>query len=160
MVDVLHIPGLYRRLLSVGKLAERGLNVEFQRSSCVIWGNASAIALGKKVGKAYVLDCDQEEAWFVEYAGADSQWELWHTRMGHPLSRDSGKQTVEAFPKRSKTKISRVLELVHTDVMGPMKSTSKGGAKYILTFVDDFSRYVVAYFLKKKSEVASKRNSS
>ncbi|KAE8880444.1 hypothetical protein PF010_g26401 [Phytophthora fragariae] len=37
-----------------------------------------------------------------------------------------------------------------------MKSTSKGGAKYILTFVDDFSRYVVAYFLKKKSEVASK----
>ncbi|KAE8902077.1 hypothetical protein PF003_g13852 [Phytophthora fragariae] len=37
-----------------------------------------------------------------------------------------------------------------------MKSTSKGGAKYILTFVDDFSRYVVAYLLQKKSEVASK----
>jgi hypothetical protein len=48
MVDVLHIPGLDRRLLSVRMLAERGLNVEFQRSSCVIWGNASAIALGKK----------------------------------------------------------------------------------------------------------------
>ncbi|KAE8983908.1 hypothetical protein PR002_g23112 [Phytophthora rubi] len=165
MVDVLHIPGLDRRLLSVGKLAERGLNVEFQRSSCVIWGNASAIALGKKIGKAYMLDCDQEEARFVEYAGADSQWELWHARMGHP-NKDAlaktqratngipdegqafptlcggcmkGKQTVEAFPKRSKTKTSRVLELVHRDVMGPMKSTSKGGAKYILTFVDDFS---------------------
>ncbi|KAE8906867.1 hypothetical protein PF007_g22869 [Phytophthora fragariae] len=182
MVDVLHIPGLDRRLLSVGKLAERGLKVEFQRSSCVIWGNASAIALGKKIGKAYMLDCDQEDARFVEYAGADSQWELWHARIGHP-NKDAlaktqratngipdvgqafptlcggcmkGKQTVEAFPKRSKTKTSRVLELVHTDVMGPMKSTSKGGAKYILTFVDDFSRYVVAYFLKKKSEVASK----
>ncbi|KAE8909754.1 hypothetical protein PF005_g20754 [Phytophthora fragariae] len=182
MVDVLHIPGLDRRLLSVGKLAERGLNVEFQRSSCVIWGNASAIALGKKIGKAYMLDCDQEEARFVEYAGADSQWELWHARMGHP-NKDAlaktqratngipdvgqavptlcggcmkGKQTVKAFPKRSKTKTSRVLELVHTDVMGPMKSASKGGAKYILTFVDDFSRYVVAYFLKKKSEVAFK----
>ncbi|KAE9332807.1 hypothetical protein PR003_g14330, partial [Phytophthora rubi] len=182
MVDVLHIPGHDRRLLSVGKLAERGLNVEFQRSSCVIWGNTSAIALGKKVGKAYMLDCDQEEARFVEYAGADSQWELLHARMGHP-NKDAlaktqratngipdvgqafptlcggcmkGKQTVEAFPKRSKTKTSRVLELAHTDVMGPMKSTSKGGAKYILTFVDNFSRYVVAYLLKKKSEVASK----
>ncbi|KAE9000882.1 hypothetical protein PF011_g13989 [Phytophthora fragariae] len=182
MVDVLHIPGLDRRLLSVGKLAERGLNVEFQRSSCVIWGNASAIALGKKIGKAYMLDCDQEDARFVEYAGADSQWELWHARMGHP-NKDAlaktqratngiadegqafptlcggctkGKQTVEAFPKRSKTKTSRVLELIHRDVMGPMKSTSKGGAKYILTFVGDFLRYVVAYFLKKKSEVASK----
>ncbi|KAE8910254.1 hypothetical protein PF010_g2337 [Phytophthora fragariae] len=52
MVDVLHIPGLDRRLLPVGKLAERDLNVEFQRSSCVIWGNASAIALGKQVGNA------------------------------------------------------------------------------------------------------------
>ncbi|KAE8880367.1 hypothetical protein PF003_g35513 [Phytophthora fragariae] len=31
-------------------------------------GNASAIALGKKVGKAYVFDCDQEEARFVQYA--------------------------------------------------------------------------------------------
>ncbi|KAE8880394.1 hypothetical protein PF010_g26402 [Phytophthora fragariae] len=33
MVDVFHIPGLDRRLLSVGRLAERDLNVEFQRSS-------------------------------------------------------------------------------------------------------------------------------
>ncbi|GMF45505.1 unnamed protein product [Phytophthora fragariaefolia] len=182
MVDVLHIPGFDKRLLSVGKLAERGLNVGFQRSSCVIWGNANAIASGKKVDKAYVLDCDQEEARFVQYAGADSQWELWHARMGHP-NKDAliktqratngipavgqafptlcggcmkGKQTVEAFPSRSETKTSRVLELVHTDVMGPMKTSSKGGAMYVLTFVDDFSRYGVAYVLKKKSEVASK----
>uniref|UniRef100_A0AAV1UQT3 Uncharacterized protein n=1 Tax=Peronospora matthiolae TaxID=2874970 RepID=A0AAV1UQT3_9STRA len=73
MVEVLHIPGLDRRLLSVGKLADRGLNVEFQRSSCVIWGTASAIAKGKKVGKAYILDCEQEEARFVQYAEAGSK---------------------------------------------------------------------------------------
>lgn len=36
MVEVLHIPGIDRRLLSVGKLAERGLKVKFQRSSCLI----------------------------------------------------------------------------------------------------------------------------
>ncbi|OWZ23039.1 hypothetical protein PHMEG_0002150 [Phytophthora megakarya] len=51
---------------------------------------------------------------------------------------------------------TRPLELVHTDVMGPMKTKSKGGARYVLVFVDDYSRYVVAYFLKKKSEVANK----
>ncbi|GMF45584.1 unnamed protein product [Phytophthora fragariaefolia] len=67
-----------------------------------------------------------------------------------------GKQTVAAFPSGSRTKASRVLELVHTDVMGPMKTLSKGGAKYVLTLVDDHSRYVEAYFMKKKSEVASK----
>ncbi|KAG6619287.1 putative polyprotein [Phytophthora cinnamomi] len=42
------------------------------------------------------------------------------------------------------------------DVVGPMRTVSKEGAKYVLTFVDDYSRYVVTYFMKKKREVASK----
>ncbi|OWY99171.1 Integrase, catalytic core protein, partial [Phytophthora megakarya] len=133
MMEVLYIPGLDRRLLSVGKLAERGLTVEFQRSSCTIWGDTSAITTGTKVGKAYVLECEQEEARFVEYAGADSQWELWHARMGHPNENAmiktqrstngmpavglgikslcggcmKGKQTVTPFPSRSERKTSR-----------------------------------------------------
>ncbi|OWZ24436.1 Rve-domain-containing hypothetical protein [Phytophthora megakarya] len=84
MMEVLYIPGLNRRLLSVGKRAERGLTVEFQRSSCMIWGTTCAIETGTKIGKAYVPDCEQEEARFVEFAGADSQWGRWHARMGHP----------------------------------------------------------------------------
>ncbi|CAI5714033.1 unnamed protein product [Peronospora farinosa] len=165
MLDVLHIPGLDRRLLSVGKLAERGLNVEFERTSCIIWNKKQAIASGKKVGKAYILECQQETAQYVEYSDVDSNYDLWHARMGH-LNKDAlektqrvttgipitnfktkalcsgclkGKQTVTQFPSHSQTKTSRVLELVHTDVMGPMKTRSKGGAKYVLTFVDDYS---------------------
>lgn len=41
---------------------------------------------------------------------------------------------------------------------GLMRTTSKGGAKRVLTFVADYARYVVASFLKNKSEVASKLN--
>ncbi|OWZ03230.1 Integrase, catalytic core protein [Phytophthora megakarya] len=83
MKEVLYIPGLDRRLLSVGKLAGRGLHVEFQRSSCVIWGKARTIASRKKAGKAYILDYQQEEARFVQYPGVNSEWELWHARIGH-----------------------------------------------------------------------------
>lgn len=152
------------------------MRVKFQRTSCVIWDKDSAVALGIKVGKAYLLDCQQEEAKLVEYSDAGGEWELWHARMGHlngealiktqratigmpAVSQGTkilcgscmkGKQTVTRFPSRSLTKTSQVLELVHTDVMGPMKKKSKGGARYVLTFVDDYSRYVVAYFLKKK----------
>ena len=64
-MEVLYIPGLDRRLLSVGKLAENGLTVEFQRSTCVIRSTTCAIAPGKKVGKAYMLECEQENAYFV-----------------------------------------------------------------------------------------------
>ncbi|KAG3192209.1 hypothetical protein PC128_g10620 [Phytophthora cactorum] len=95
MVEVLHIPGLDRRLLSVGKLAERGMSVELQQNSCVIWNKSKAIASAKKVGKAYMLDCQKDMAHYVEYGGMDNQWELWHARMGH-LNKDAPAKTQRA----------------------------------------------------------------
>ena len=47
MMNVLFIPGLDRRLLSVGRLAVRGMNVKLQRSSCVIWETAAQLMWGK-----------------------------------------------------------------------------------------------------------------
>ena len=37
-----------------------------------------------------------------------------------------------------------------------MNVDSVGGSKYVLTFTDDYTRYVTAYFIKSKSEVLSK----
>ncbi|CAI5716279.1 unnamed protein product [Peronospora farinosa] len=81
-----------RRLLSVGKLAERGLNVEFEHTSCIIWNKNQATASGKKVGKAYILECQQEKAQYVEYSDVDSNYDLWYARMGH-LNKDALEKT-------------------------------------------------------------------
>ncbi|CAI5737492.1 unnamed protein product [Peronospora farinosa] len=43
------------------------------------------------------------------------------------------KQKVTEFPSHSQSKTSRVLEHVNTDVLGPKRTKSKGGAKYVLT---------------------------
>ncbi len=48
------------------------------------------------------------------------------------------------------------MEIVHTDVCGPMKTTSHGGARYFLTFIDDFSRKTHVYLLKAKGETFEK----
>ena len=48
------------------------------------------------------------------------------------------------------------LELVHSDVAGPMKTESLGGAKYFVTFTDDFSRCVTVYPITQKPEVLDK----
>lgn len=46
-----------------------------------------------------------------------------------------------------------VLELIHSDLCGPMPMKSIGGARYILTFTDDYTRKVTVYCLKSKDEV-------
>jgi transposase InsO family protein len=53
-------------------------------------------------------------------------------------------------------KSTRMLELVHSDVARPMKTESFGDAKYVVTFVDDYSRCVTVYQMNYKSEVLEK----
>ena len=45
-----------------------------------------------------------------------------------------------------------IFDYVHTDLWGDAPVTSIGGGKYLLTFVDDFSRKVWVYILKSKDE--------
>jgi hypothetical protein len=48
------------------------------------------------------------------------------------------------------------LELVHTDVCGPIKAASLGGSKYFVTFIDDYSRMTTVYPIRAKSDVVDK----
>ena len=50
------------------------------------------------------------------------------------------------------------LQLVHTDVCGPMQTQSIGGStcRYLITFIDDHSRFCRTYFMKHKSEAIEK----
>ena len=67
-----------------------------------------------------------------------------------------GKMAKIPFPKKSMNRASIPLELVHTDLCGPMQVPSHGGSKYVLTFTDDYSRYTTVYFLKNKSDTILK----
>ena len=48
------------------------------------------------------------------------------------------------------------LELIHLDIREPVMPTSAGGARYWLTFIDDFTRGMWIYFINKKSESLQK----
>ena len=107
---------------------------------------------------------------------------LWHLRLGHAsltylrsLQKkkkvlqhidfdDSIKECevcmlskMEKLPfKQKRTRAERPLQLIHTDVMGPIKPVSWPGHKrYIIVFVDDFSRYAKIYSLKTKDEAGT-----
>ena len=48
-----------------------------------------------------------------------------------------------------------IIDYVHSDLWGPSCKPSLGGARYMLTIIDDYSRKVRPYFLKDKSEAFS-----
>eukprot|EP00253_Pinus_taeda_P032314 PITA_32314 len=64
-----------------------------------------------------------------------------------------GKHHRDSFEKRASWHASAPLQLVHSDLCGPLPVSSFSGCKYFLTFIDDFSRRTWVYFLKLKSEV-------
>ncbi len=105
--------------------------------------------------------------------------ELAHRRLGHPgvsatgsmikvmgtepvkdcpgLVRNCGvcttaKQSRDPFP-RSESRAEGTLDLLHMDVMGPLPVASLGGARYVLTILDDNSRYSEVHVMKSKEEV-------
>jgi hypothetical protein len=62
------------------------------------------------------------------------------------------KMPFSGFPERA----SDLLELIHTDVCGPMSTTVRGGYQYFITFTSDLSRYGYVYLMKHKSETLEK----
>lgn len=62
----------------------------------------------------------------------------------------SEKLAALSFPK-SPQKNTNILDIIHTDIYGPIRTKSRGKAKYFITF-DDYSRWTVVHFLRNKSD--------
>ncbi|RVW98877.1 Retrovirus-related Pol polyprotein from transposon TNT 1-94 [Vitis vinifera] len=99
---------------------------------------------------------------------------LWHRRLGH-ISRErierlvkegilqnldftdfhvcvdciKGKQTKHT--KKGATS-NELLEIIHTDICGPLSVPCFTGEKYFITFIDDLSRYGYVYLMHEKSQ--------
>ena len=145
-------------------------------------GNTVLIADRDK-GLYYVRDANDEYSAEADVADETDEGNFtneWHRRMGHHHMRDlvkcdregamrgmklekspqesdcetclRGKMTRTPFPKNS-TRDSKLLEIIHSEVMGPMRVESNGQARYIVTFIDDYSRWGEIRLLKRKDEV-------
>lgn len=207
--EVIYVPGLSTNLISVGKMATKGLDVHFDDEKCNIYCGKIIVASATKVNGVYQLDTSQLSADTTELAATCQSMvsdnslkdlevrasmdhdevvnlcdvkpsqELWHRRLAH-LNRRSmdllkrgmasgidysntkhtpcvacleGKQSRLPFPKTSYNRATEKLGLIHSDLCGPMSVSSFSGSKYLLSFIDDYTRMTFGYFLKSKDEV-------
>ena len=52
---------------------------------------------------------------------------------------------------KSATRVTQPLELIHSNLCGPINPASFGGALYFILFIDDYTRYTYIYPLKRKT---------
>ena len=181
MTNVYFVPELKGNLLSVTELTEKGFEVLFLKDICKIMLDGKTVAVGDKVKKLYKLR--QVDKRISVVSGVRSECiHSWHQLLGHRnieaiklMSKLAdgvkikgcnckftcevcirGKMARMPFPQKSLTTSKNVMDLVHTDVCGPMQTVTPGGKKYFVTFVDDYSKYTVVYLLREKSEVYTK----
>jgi len=180
--DVLYVPALETNLLSVKRLTKQGNIVKFEANNCVISRDNRTYAEGKIINDLYQLVC--EKANVVKHESHQNCVHTWHRRLGHrdpeavlKLNREKladgiqidlcgslmnciscikGKMARQSFPQVSSHRAEHILDLIHTDVCGPMSTETPGHKRYFLTFTDDHSRYTVVYLLHSKDDVAVK----
>jgi len=183
ITQVLHVPKMKNNFISVSKLILEGFKVEFYKDGCKV-NNARGIvvAQARRDKNLYLLNMKVHKDMAHITNSLEESAMLWHERFGHFNMASlkkldamvdgmnlkevtlhhicegcvKGKHQRTSFPKDGATKASQLLEIVHTDVCGPMKTTSHAGARYFLTFIDDFSRKTHVYLLKAKGETFEK----
>ena len=153
--NVMCVPKLACNLFSVRAAASKSNTVKFGRTRCWIRSNdGELLGMGSLADKLYPLDCEPaalEHASVVHRQASDV--DLWHQRLGHL----SGQRLSDMSRKSvGEIRSTRKLQLVHSDVCGPMRTESVGGHKYFVTFIDDYSCCCAVYYLKQKSEVFEK----
>ena len=85
--DVLYVPQLDRRLLSISALSAKGLNVTFRNKTCEIRNDQEVATQVTQKGQLFVLECDTlESANASEEVGGGAKPEnlsVWHARLRH-----------------------------------------------------------------------------
>ena len=180
--DALYVPDLRVNLMSVAKMTEKGNKVIFEKNAAIVVGDDGRIQLKPdRIGDLYYIREEKEDVRHVDCEQSDAaKVKLWHERLGHLNVKDltrlikeekipeikvkeevkmdiceiciQGKLYSSPFPKES-NRCTQLLEIIHSDVCGPMRTESLGGSKLVVSFIDDYSRWCQIYFCKRKSEV-------
>ena len=177
--NVMHVPDSKGRYFSLNAAVDRGCRLGFSPKGPELYVKDKFLLRGYRDSGLFWFDTSNPA---LHTLRANQPLDIWHQRMGHmsprALTRHSdavkglsldpqsdqsdhdislcpgcelGKHTRLPF-KASAKRSDEILQIVHSDLAGPMQLRSIQGALYIATFIDDYSRYGMVYFLKSKDQ--------
>lgn len=155
-----------------------GFRVIFENKRGIITKGDNVIAIAHR-NELELYELNFKKVVHANVSMRMNELELWHKRMGHLNYEDlkrlqkqtvgintkfvdsshelceiciEGKQTPMAHNKHRK-RAKRPLQLIHSDLIGPISPISHQNMRYVLTFIDDYSHFTCAYILASKTEV-------
>ena len=189
--NVYYVPVFGKNLISVARLIEQGLSLNFNNGIDILRNNC-LITTACMINNLFYVKPNVPMIFDTE-VNDDSQRDskrlrldptnltyLWHLRLGHisldrikRLAKDGplqtlsvgtlptcescleGKMTKRPFSTKGE-RATECLQLIHSDVCGPLNIQARGGYEYFITFTDDYSRFGVIYLMHRKSETFEK----
>ncbi|KAK1608512.1 hypothetical protein QYE76_032185 [Lolium multiflorum] len=180
-----YVPALSMNIISGSCLMQDGYSFKSENNGCSIFMNNIFYGRAPEKNGLFLLDLDSSDTHIHNIDAKriklnDNSTYMWHCRLGHigvkrmkKLHTDGLLESLDfesldrceacLMGKMTKTPFSGMmeratdlLEIIHTDVCGPMSVASRGGYRYVLTFTDDLSRYGYIYLMKHKSETFEK----
>lgn len=176
--SVRFVPELKRNLISLGTLDRAGFTYKSENGQLKVSKDKALKLVGVLKDGLYVLQGKTELGEVNAIIDpASKEMSLWHRRLAHIgekglecLKRQGllgnkrlgklvfcehcalGKQSRASFKPATHNTKER-LDYIHSDLWGPARVGTHGGARYFLTLIDDFSRKVWVFLLKTKDEV-------
>jgi hypothetical protein len=182
ITGVFYVPDLQNNLLSIGQLQEKGLIFVIKQGKCRIYHPERGLIWETVMvaNRMFIIQArTQSQGQKCFTTTIEDQSHLWHRRYGHlgwsglkllqqknmvkglPTFQAHtrvceeclvGKQQRDPFPKKSTWRASQILQLVHANICGPINPISNSKKRYIISFIDDYSRKTWVYYLVEKSE--------
>ncbi len=176
--NALYIPSYPQNIFSVKAATTNGASINFQQGQDELIHKDGTKFCIHEYNRLYYLNTVKEDS---DSCNGCYDIQTWHEILGHCNYDDVSKlqNVVEGMKIKGKidksnlnceictqgkfvqsrnrepdTRANAALELVHTDLAGPIDPEGKDGFKYALAFTDDYSGAVFVYFLKAKSETA------
>ncbi|KAH9689341.1 Integrase catalytic domain-containing protein [Citrus sinensis] len=176
--EVRHVNGLKKNLLSLGQMDSHGYKTHVENGIMNIVNGALVLMKAEKIGtNLFMLKGETlQEANACVASNEEESTMMWHLKLGHMSEQGlkilserkllPGLKSVSlpfcehcVTSKQHRLKFSRsiakskcILDLIHSYVW-ESPDISMGGAKYMMTFIDDYSRRCWVYPIKKKSDV-------
>ncbi|KAG8492439.1 hypothetical protein CXB51_009727 [Gossypium anomalum] len=166
--DVRYVPELKRNLISLSTLDSKRYRYTAESGVLKISKGSLVVMKGqRKTAKLYVLQGSTvtgDAAIVSSSLSDDDITKLWHMLLGHMSENGMVELSKRGlldgqgicklnfcehcvFGKQKRVRFTRgihntkgTLEYIHSNLWGPSRVPSRGGANYMLTFIDDFSR--------------------